>query len=495
MSTSFPPPQPTFNPSHKVGGNPQTTDVNAQYYGWEWEYVFQVIMGCFVFLIVPGIGLLYGGMTRRKSALAMIFQSLTVMAMVTFQWTFWGFTLAFSRTGGPFIGDMSNFGLINTMAAPSWGSTVIPDIVFCFYELMFAACATMIVVGGSFERGRVLPSIIFGFCWVTICYCPIAYWTWNANGWLYKFGALDFAGGGPVHISSGAAALAYALILGKRSRHGEKHVYKPHNVTIVFLGTVLIWFGWFGFNGGSALNASIRGMVAVWNTNLAASTGVLGWSIFHYCFRGRKFSVIGACEGAIAGLVGITPAAGFVTVWYAAAIGFITAIVICLFENVSDWLRIDDGLAVFKLHGIGGMVGAFLTGIFATAEISALDGIPTIVHGGVDGNGVQIGKQLAEICAIFAWSFVMSVIMLLILKFIPGMHLRVSDDVEEIGLDLDQFNDEVVGEWGLYDTEDGHERRGSMIRGVAVAAPASATVETGSDMTPVEENREEKEMK
>jgi Amt family ammonium transporter len=138
---------------------------------------------------------------------------------------------------------------------------------------MFAACATMIVVGGSFERGRVLPSIIFGFCWCTICYCPIAYWTWNANGWLYKFGALDFAGGGPVHISSGSAGLAYAFVLGNRRRHKEKHIYKPHNITIVFIGTVLIWFGWFGFNGGSAINASMRAMVAVWNTNIAASMG------------------------------------------------------------------------------------------------------------------------------------------------------------------------------------------------------------------------------
>ena len=367
------------------------------------------------------------------------------------------------------------------MSAPSWGSVVIPDIVFAFYELMFAACATMIVVGGSFERGRVLPSIIFGFIWCTICYCPIAYWTWNANGWLYKLGALDFAGGGPVHISSGSAGLAYALVLGKRKRYGDEKVYKPHNITIVFLGTVLIWFGWFGFNGGSALNASIRGMVAVWNTNLAASCGVIGWEMFHYIFRGRKFTVIGACEGAIAGLVGITPAAGFVTVWYAAAIGFITAIVICIFEKVNEWLRIDDGLEVFKLHGIGGMCGAFLTGIFATAQISALDGIPTIVHGGVDGNGVQIALQLAEIAAIFSWSFVCSVIVLLGLKYIPGMHLRVTDDIEEIGLDMDQFDDETVGEWGLYDSEEHHEarRNSSVVHGVPVAAPASANPGSG----------------
>ena len=224
-------------------------------------------------------------------------------------------------------------------------------------------------------------------------------------------------------------------------------------------------------------------MVAVWNTNLAASTGVIGWTMFHYAFRGRKFTVIGACEGAIAGLVGVTPAAGYVTVWGAAAIGFITANVICLFEKFNEWIRVDDGLEVFKLHGIGGMCGAFLTGIFATASISSLDGIPTIVHGAWDGNGVQIAKQMAEIAAIFSWSFTCSVIMLLILKYIPGMRLRVTDDIEEIGIDLDQFDDEAVGEWGLYDTQEGHEarRNSSVIHGVPMAAPASGTVESGSD--------------
>ena len=341
---------------------------------------------------------------------------------------------------------------------------------------MFAACATMIVVGGSFERGRILPSIIFGFLWVTICYCPIAYWTWNANGWLFTFGALDFAGGGPVHISSGTAGLAYALVLGKRKRYGEKSYYKPHNVTVVFLGTTLIWFGWFGFNGGSALNASMRAMMAVWNTNCAASMGVLGWSIFTY-IKHRKFTVIGACEGAICGLVGITPAAGYVSPWCGAAIGFITAIVVCAFENVNEWLKIDDGLEVFKLHGIGGMCGAFLTGIFATDWVSALDGIPTLASGAIDGNGVQVGKQLAEICAIAAWSFTLSVIMLYGLKFVPGLHLRVHDDIEEIGMDADQFNDETVGEWALFETED-HQRHRSITHGVPIAQPATPPSES-----------------
>ena len=222
---------------------------------------------------------------------------------------FWGFSLAYSRTAGPFIGDLANFGMMNVFAAPSVGSPYIPDIVFCLYQLLFCACTVQIVIGGSFERGRIIPSLVFGFLWATIVYCPIACWTWNPNGWLYKLPSLDFAGGGPVHISSGWSALAYALVLGQRKHHGEATHGKAHNTNLVFLGTILIWFGWFGFNGGSALNATVRAMMVAFNTNTAASTGVLGWVMVDY-IKKRKFSVVGACEGAIAGLVGITPAAG-----------------------------------------------------------------------------------------------------------------------------------------------------------------------------------------
>lgn len=270
-------------------------------------------------------------------------------------------------------------------------------------------------------------------------------------------------------MSSGAAGLAYALVLGNRKKVGEKHIYKPHNVTITFLGTwyvrslscewyvltltSLIWFGWFGFNGGSAINASIRSMQAIFNTQVAASTGCIGYSIVGYFKNGRKWSVIVACEGIIAGLVGITPAAGFVTTWYAAAIGILTAFACSALDGMHEWLNIDDGLEVFKLHGIGGACGAFLTGIFATSSVSALDGIPTLASGAVDGNGVQIAKQLAEIASIMSYSFVCSVIMLMALKYMPFMKLRVSDEVEELGLDLDQFHDEAIGEWSGFAIE------------------------------------------
>jgi len=226
-----------------------------------------------------------------------------------------------------------------------------------------------IVVGGAFERGRIIPSIVFGFLWATIVYCPIACWTWNPNGWLYNLPSLDFAGGGPVHIASGCSALAYALVLGKRKVHGtEAHNKKAHNVTLVFLGTVLIWFGWFGFNGGSALGVSVRSLLVIFNTNAAASAGILGWVLVDYVRHKRRFSVVGACEGAIAGLVGITPAAGYVTPWISMVIGFLTGTACSSMENVDSWLNIDEGMDVFKLHGVGGMVGAFLTGIFATSS-------------------------------------------------------------------------------------------------------------------------------
>lgn len=211
-------------------------DVNVQYTGLEFHYIWLMCCSVFVFLIIPGIGLLYGGLARRKSSLALLFQSFMVMAVTTFQWMFWGYSLAYSRTAGPFIGDLANFGLMDVQVAPSPGSALIPEIVFCLYQLLFCACTVQIVIGGSFERGRIVPSLVFAFLWATIVYCPIACWTWNSNGWLYNLPSLDFAGGGPVHIASGWSALAYALVLGKRLHRGEKSHAKPHNTTLVFLG-------------------------------------------------------------------------------------------------------------------------------------------------------------------------------------------------------------------------------------------------------------------
>jgi len=227
-------------------------------------------------------------------------------------------------------------------------------------------------------------------------------------------------------------------------------------------------------------------MMAAFNTNVAASMGVIGWCMVDY-IRYRKFSLIGACEGAVAGLVGITPAAGYVGVWCAAVIGFVTAIVCSSLKDLNKWIGIDDGLEVFKLHGVGGMVGSFLTGVFATASVSALDGI-TLASGGIDGNGVQIGKQFAEITAISAYSFTVSCILLLILKYIPGMHLRVTEEVEIMGMDLDQFYEEEVGDWSMFNHVQGVVESSQLNSSAPVSPPNGPSYELHKEPTHTEKH-------
>lgn len=466
---------PEYNASEPDGGNSRFVNVNDQYAGLEYHYGYIILCAVLVWFMIPGVGLLYGGLARRRSSLALLFQSLMVIATVTIQWMFWGYSLAYSRTGGPFIGNLDNFGLRHVSAAPSVGSPYVPDLIFCLYQLGFCAVTVQILIGGSFERGRIVPSLVFAFLWATIVYCPIARWTWNPEGWLYQLPSLDFAGGGPVHIASGCSALAYALVLGKRmsvKNGGGRH--KPHNTTLVFIGTIWIWFGWFGFNGGSTLNLSVRSAYALFNTNAAASAGIFGWVLVDMVKHKGRFSVVGACEGAIAGLVGITPGAGYVALWISVVIGFITAVVCSLCQDIDKLLRIDEGMDVFKLHGIGGMVGSFLTGIFAQRWVSLTDGALD-APGGLDGNGVQVAKQLAEIAAIAGYSFTVSFILLFILKYIPGMHLRVSEEAEIIGLDLDQFFDEQIGDWSIFDQNPLKTNDNSAIGSASASAAGSAS--------------------
>lgn len=242
-----------------------------------------------------------------------------------------------------------------------------------------------------------------------------------------------------MHMSTGAAGLAYALVLGKRKPGEGKLSHKPHNLTTVFLGTTMILIGWSGFNGGSALVSSVRSVVAVFNTILGGSMGLVGYCMVSYFKNGRRWSVKAACEGIIAGLVGITPAAGYVQPWLAIVIGVLTGAACCAMEGMHNWLNIDDGLEVFKLHGVGGAVGSFCTGLFATSKISSLDGLGSEYSGAIDGNGIQVAYQVADICATLSYSFVVSCILLLILKYIPGVGLRIESEAEELGLDLDQF--------------------------------------------------------
>lgn len=361
------------------------------------------------------------------------------VAVTFFQWFFWGYSLTFSHTSGLFIGDLSNFAFINVLAYPSVGSPAIPDLLYAIYQGMFACITVALATGAVAERGRMLPCVIFMFVWTTLVYDPIACWHWNPSGWANRLGGLDFAGGTPVHITSGCAALAYSYVLGKRSGHGTQALnYRPHNVTHIVIGTVFMWVGWFGFNAGSALQANLRAVVAAVNTNLAACVGGVTWCLVDYRLEGR-FSTVGFCSGVVAGLVAITPGSGFVPVWSAVVFGICAGIGCNFATQIKYWIQADDALDIFAVHGIGGFIGNICTGLFAANYIAHLDGTTVIPGGWLNRNWKQLAYQLADSGAGAGWSFVVTTIILVVIsllgRFIPALRLRVSREEEAAGID------------------------------------------------------------
>ncbi|KAF9430410.1 hypothetical protein BGZ94_006980 [Podila epigama] len=391
-----------------------------------------------VWLMIPGIGYFYSGMARSKNALSLIMLSCCSIAVVTLQWFLFGYSLAFSKTGGKFIGNFDNAFLRGVLGEPSAGSTKLPDVVFMVFQGMFAGLTPALAIGAAAERGRILPTLVFIFLWTTFVYDFIACWTWGGNGWSLVMGGLDFAGGTPVHISSGAAALAYAIVLGRRA--GDQKDFRPHSMSNVVIGTVFLWFGWFGFNGGSALSANVRAAMACVVTNLAASIGGMTWVLLDYR-HDRKLSVLGFCSGAVAGLVAITPGAGYVSPASSVAIGFLGAIFCNLAIRLKHYLKYDDAFDVFALHGVGGIVGNILTGVFAQASMAALDGSTVIDGGWLDGNWIQVAYQLADSAAGMGWSFVVTYLILVIMNKIPGLALRANAAQEHKGLDLAELGE------------------------------------------------------
>ncbi|ODV68312.1 ammonium transporter [Hyphopichia burtonii NRRL Y-1933] len=443
-----------------TGGDIMKVDLNKQFDKADMTWIG--VSAALVWLMIPGVGLLYSGMARKKHALSLFFASMMAACLTGFQWFFWGYSLCFSHeTKSVFLGNLHNFALMNVMGAPAVVSSV-PDILFCLYQGMFAAVTAILMVGAGCERARLGPMMVFLFIWLTVVYCPIAFWTWNTHGWLATLGALDFAGGGPVHLNSGVSALAYSLLLGKRHdpvANGKVPKYRPHSFTTLALGTVFLWFGWFGFNGGSTGNASIRSWYACVNTNIAASTGGLTWMFIDYFRTGGKWSMAGLCCGIVAGLVGITPAAGYVNVYTSIIFGIVPAFACNFAVDLKEILQIDDGLDVFALHGVGGATGSILTGLFATNYVAALDGsvadgTALAIDGGwMNHNYVQLGYQLAAVCSVLLWGFCVTSIILFILDKIPFLRLRLHEDEELIGTDQAQ-----MGELAYYDdsTEDDH---------------------------------------
>ncbi|KAJ6576086.1 ammonium transporter [Mycena vulgaris] len=408
-----------------------------------------------VWIMIPGVGFFYSGLLRRKNALSMIWLSMMTVAVVSFQWFFWGFSLAFSETGSAYIGDLKYFALRGVLEKPSIGSARIPSIVFCIYQLMFAAITPILALGAVAERTRLWPTIVFVFVWSTLVYDPIACWTWNTNGWSFVLGGLDFAGGSPVHISSGSAALAISIYLGKRTGWGTARLaYKPHNTSYVVLGTVFLWFGWFGFNGGSALSANMRAANACIITNLAASVGGMTWMFWDWRLE-RKWSAVGFCSGAIAGLVAITPASGFVGAPASVLFGFMAGTLCNFATQLKFVFGYDDTLDIFASHGVGGIVGNLLTGLFAQSRVALYDGSTAIAGGWLDHHYIQLAYQLADSVASLSYSFVMTTIILWIMHFIPTLRLRSTEEEELLGIDDTEMGEYAYDYVGL-EQEIGH---------------------------------------
>jgi len=400
-----------------------------------------IVATALVFLMTPGLAFFYGGMVHRKNVLSTMMKSVVAAGVVSVLWVVVGFSLCFGDTIGGFIGNPTTFLFFKNVfsGAPvlqGGAPMTIPLLLFSLFQLMFAIITPGLVVGAVAERIRFTSYILFICLFSLLVYAPLAHWSWHPQGFLYKMGVLDFAGGTVVHISAGCAALAGALVLKRRKVHLEHKEVPPANIPYVLIGTGLLWFGWFGFNAGSALGANMLSISAFATTNTAAGAAGLSWMFFDV-IRGKKPSVLGFCIGAVVGLVAITPAAGFVAIPQSIFIGFVAALISNIAVQVKQKTVLDDTLDVFPCHGIGGMAGMLLTGIFATKTVNAAGN-----DGWFYGNFDFFFTQLKALLIVVAYSFTVSFLIFKFINFI--LPLRVSEADEEAGLDESQHNEKYT---------------------------------------------------
>jgi Amt family ammonium transporter len=392
--------------------------------------------------MTPGLAFFYGGMVHRKNVISTMIKSVVAAGVVSILWVTVGFSLCFGEDIGGFIGNPATFLFFKGVnsSAPilqgAAGPMTIPLTLFALFQLMFAIITPGLVVGAVAERIRFTSYILFIVLFSLCIYAPLAHWTWHPEGFLFKMGVLDFAGGTVVHISAGCAALAGVLVLKRRKVHMDHQEIPPANIPYVLIGTGLLWFGWFGFNAGSALGANALAVSAFATTNTAAAAAGLSWMFFDVV-RGKKPSVLGFCIGAVVGLVAITPAAGFVAIPQSIFIGFIAAIISNLAVYYKSKTSLDDTLDVFPCHGIGGMVGMLMTGVFATTTVNS---------GGADGlfygNAAFFFTQVKGLGIVVAYSFIGSYLIFKLINLIQP--IRVSSAEEEEGLDASQHNEKYL---------------------------------------------------
>ena len=404
------------------------------------DTAWMLISTALVLLMTPGLAFFYGGLVRRKNVLSIMMQCLILVGVISIQWALFGYSLAFGPDHGGLIGGLSWAGLTGVGVEPNADyAATIPHVLFMLFQMMFAVITPALIIGAFAERMKFSAFLIFSILWATIVYDPMAHWVWGVGGWLRELGALDFAGGTVVHINAGAAALAAALVIGKR--RGYPDTSPPHNLPFAILGAALLWFGWFGFNAGSALSAGGLAASAFATTHMAAAAAAVAWAGLDWV-RTRRPTALGIISGAVAGLVAITPASGYVTPLAAIVIGLLAGLV-CYASVMfmKGRLGYDDSLDAFGIHGVGGMLGAICTGLWATVTINPA-GADGLFYGGAE----LLLFQFIAVVASFAYSFILSYGLLKLIDKVIG--LRVSADNENIGLDLTQHSESaytVVG--------------------------------------------------
>ena len=432
------------------------------------DTAFVLVASAMVMFMTPGLALFYGGMVRSKNVLGTIMQSIFALGLVSVLWVLIGYTLAFGPDVGGLIGNLDFLGFKDVGAVPNEAlAATIPHVSFATFQMMFAIITPALITGAFAERMKFSGYVVFTALWLIVVYSPLAHWVWAPGGWIRELGALDFAGGTVVHINAGVAALAAVLVVGKRKGFGQQ-AFIPHNLTMTVLGTGILWFGWFGFNAGSALGANGLAASAFLATNLGAAAGACGWALMDLRKEGRS-TTLGVASGAVAGLVAITPAAGFVTPLPAIAIGLIGGVVCAWAVGLKFKLGYDDSLDVVGVHLMGGIVGALLTGVFTDLAVNGAGADGLLAGGGLG----LLGKQFVAVGATLAFSFVVSYALLKLVDATIG--LRVTAEEEIVGIDLSQHS-----EAGYAFSESG-----SLVGGTphkTETAPIPVAIKEGSDI-------------
>jgi ammonium transporter, Amt family len=399
---------------------------------------WMLISTALVMLMTPGLAFFYGGMVRRKNTLSTIMMSFMCLGLIGVLWVLYGYSLAFGPDVAGLIGNLSWAGLNNVGQDPSTTyATTIPHLLFMAYQMMFAIITVALITGAVVERMKFSAIVVFSVVWFTVVYCPVAHWVWGSGGWLAGLGALDFAGGAVVHINAGVAALALAMLLGPRKGYQNGVSMGSHNVPFVVIGAGLLWFGWFGFNAGSALTSGGLAASAFVATNTAAAAAALTWMFLSWFYH--RPTISGIATGAVVGLVAITPAAGFVSPIMGIPIGIGVSLICFYMARFRSKTKIDESLDVWACHGMGGTWGAIATGIFASTALT-IGG----TGGLINGNLKQLGIQLLATVVVWAFSFGMTWIIGKIIDLTMG--LRVSETEESLGLDISQHGERAYGE-------------------------------------------------